>query len=70
MQGWFIAPETSQYRFHMACDDHCDFYMGTNISDPLNITHLAARRSYSGKRSYLRLKGGDVISPWVNLTKD
>jgi len=36
--GWFIAPETTSYRFHMSCDDICDLKMGLDPADPLNTT--------------------------------
>lgn len=40
MKGWFIAPETTSYRFHVICDDLCDLYMGLNTSDPLSTTTI------------------------------
>lgn len=70
LYGWFVAPETTQYRFHIACDDLCNVYMGLNTSDPLNVTLLTARNSWTYRRYHMRLLGGDAISDWVNLTKD
>jgi hypothetical protein len=70
LKGWFVAPETSAYRFHLTCDDNCEVFMGLNTSDPLNATRLARRSSYTNTRQSLRLMGSDVISGWVNLTKD
>lgn len=68
MYGWFIAPETTSYRFHMSCDDICDLNMGLNTSDPLNTTLIVSRRSYSAHRQNFKLLN-DAVSQWVNLTK-
>jgi hypothetical protein len=38
IQGWFVAPATAAYRYHMYCDDACEFNMGLNTSDPLTTT--------------------------------
>lgn len=38
LKGWFVAPETTKYRFHLACDDNCVLNMGLDQSDPLNTT--------------------------------
>jgi len=69
MYAWFVAPETSQYRFHMTCNDYCDFWMGLNTSDPLNKTHLVQRRGWTNSRFHLRQLTSDTVSDWVNLTK-
>jgi hypothetical protein len=28
LQGWFIPPATTSYRFYMACDDNCILKIG------------------------------------------
>lgn len=28
MRGWFVPPETTEYKFHMACDDYCRLFLG------------------------------------------
>ena len=68
MKGWFIAPETTQYRFHLACDDHCNFAMGLDTSDPLNTTTLIETFAWKPVRGFHTLKD-DPVSDWVNLTK-
>lgn len=68
MKGWFIAPETTQYRFHLACDDYCYIAMGLNTSDPLSTTTLVETFSWKPSRDFYTMKN-DVISDWVNLTK-
>jgi hypothetical protein len=68
MKGWFIAPETTSYRFHAVCDDYCDVWMGLNTSDPLNTTKIIERRWISSHRTHWNLIS-DHKSEWVNLTK-
>lgn len=68
MYTWFIAPETTSYRFRMACDNYCDFKIGLNTSDPLNTTMAATTRSNKGHRHHMRLTG-DVVTDWFNFTK-
>ena len=67
MQGYFIAPATAAYRFHLTCDDICELRMGLNTSDPLNTTQIAKRNSWTGRRTYFRT--GATVSEWHNLTK-
>jgi len=38
MEGWFMPPETTSYRFYMACDDYCKFEMNNETSG--NSTHM------------------------------
>lgn len=40
MYTWFVAPDTTQYRFHLSCNDYCDLYMGLDTSDPLSTRLL------------------------------
>lgn len=68
MRTWFIAPETTSYRFRMACDDICDLYIGTNTSDPLNTTLAASIRHRKSRRHHMRLIG-DTVTEWFNFTK-
>lgn len=68
MYTWFIAPETTSYRFRMACNLYCDLKIGLNASDPLNTTLMASRRHASGRRAHMRLIG-DTVTDWINFTK-
>ena len=68
MKGWFVAPETTQYRFHMACDDDCYFKIGLNTSDPLRLTTMVSTTSWKPTRYYFTMIN-DLKSDWVNLTK-
>ena len=67
MQGWFIAPSTAQYRFHLTCDDACHVKMGLNTSDPMVLTKIAERTHWAGRRWYFR--PGATVSDWYNFTK-
>lgn len=67
--GWFVAPETTSYRFHVACDDRCEFNMGLNTSDPLNTTTLVSSKTWKPTRSYYTQQN-DAVSDWVDLVKD
>lgn len=67
MTGWFIAPQTGSYRFHLTCDDACKVKMGLNTSDPLVLTKIAERTSWSGRRWHFR--PGATVSEWYNFTK-
>ena len=33
MDGWFKAPDSGEYRFYMACDDHCRLWLDQNPFD-------------------------------------
>ena len=59
MYNWFIAPETTSYRFHMSCDDYCDLNMGLDVADPLKTELIVSRRNWSSRRSYFKHTGGD-----------
>jgi hypothetical protein len=50
LKGWFTAPETTSYRFHMTCDDYCDLYMGLDPMYPLETTKIIERRSWTSHR--------------------
>ena len=67
MEGWFIAPATAEYRFHMTCDDNCKVEMGLNTSDSLVTTKIMERTYNSGKR--LHFRPGATVSQWYNFTK-
>jgi hypothetical protein len=66
--GWFIAPETTSYRFHVVCDDYCDLHVGLNTSDPLNTTKVIEKRSSTYHRYFMR-QSNDYITEWLNFTK-
>jgi hypothetical protein len=42
-KGWFIPPETTEYRFYMSCDDDCRLKLGETpnvIKDPKEIIRV------------------------------
>jgi len=68
MYAWFIAPETTNIRFRMACNEDCEFHMGLNTSDPLNTTKIMSRWHASGRRAHMKLMG-DTVSDWIPMVK-
>lgn len=36
--GWFIPPETTRYRFYIACDDVCEFNINLEPGKNDNVT--------------------------------
>lgn len=71
-KGWFVAPATTNYRFYMACNDHCHVKLDTtpgSTSNPVSVT-------YTDHWSYFRefYRNDDLsstrkrISDWVALT--
>lgn len=39
-RAWFTAPETTKYRFHHSCDDHCDLYIGDTPGQSAKKTRI------------------------------
>jgi hypothetical protein len=52
-RGWFTAPTTGKFRFHQACDDHCDLNIGktpgqsATLSLMLDINHHSSIQRFS-----------------------
>ena len=72
-KGFFKAPTSGNYKFHMACDDSCEFKMST--SDPTNpnaLQSLISRGSYSSFRGwdFAGLSDSSTFSSEVYLTQD
>lgn len=72
MEGWFIPPETTAYRFYFACDDYCRLEMNNETSG--NSTYapvLIDNLRYTNYRDWWETSGSyKKISQWMNLTKD
>lgn len=69
-KGWYLAPETTEYRFHMQCDDLCKFELSTVPNDVTNnVTTLLSHTSWKSKDDYWRPTHSYKPSVWVNLTK-
>lgn len=74
LEGWFIPPATTAYRFYLACDDYCQLEMnnetfGNDTYSPIiahNTGYMDHRDWYEGRYSS---NGFERISAWINLTK-
>jgi hypothetical protein len=70
-RGWFTAPDTKRYRFHLSCNDHCNLRLGntpdqtTDWTEHVDIDHWSEFR----RTSYSTRGGGDRISDWISLEK-
>jgi hypothetical protein len=69
MRAWFLAPETSQYKFYMSCDDKCLLKLGktpgdstTGLEEIINIDSWTYYRDYWSDLS-------KRTSEWFTLTK-
>jgi hypothetical protein len=40
LNGWFIPPATTSYRFYISCDDFCILKLGTTSNQASNLTTL------------------------------
>jgi len=73
LKGWFVAPETTEYRFFMACDDNCRLFLGKEPNkgpEVVNNTEKILEVWWaSNYREYFRVDGQTRGSKWVNMTK-
>lgn len=68
-QGWFTAPETTNYRFYMACDDFCRLNLGDTPNNISPVTRILDITSNQGNRDYWNPTDNMIrISDWVALT--
>jgi len=49
--GLFKAPDTTDYRFYMACDDSCELFLSSD-EDPANMVSVLVSVEKSGFRDY------------------
>ena len=57
-KGWFIPPETAEYKFYMACDDDCKMFLGETPNSIENPKEIINVQVYSGFRDYFRNHDG------------
>lgn len=68
--GWFVPPETTKYRFYMACDDYCQLYLGSTPDTETTPELLLDVTNPSNFRNYWKTSDGSTrISKWVSLEK-
>jgi hypothetical protein len=51
-RGWFVAPETANYKFYMSCDDQCIMKFNKNPMSTLDLTTLLTVTKASAYRDY------------------
>jgi hypothetical protein len=68
-RGWFTPPSTTNYRFHMTCDDNCDLHFA-NTTNNVTTTELLNDISYAYFRraAYTTRYSDTRISNWTALT--
>jgi hypothetical protein len=73
-KGWFIPPETTRYRFYMACDDNCKLLMDLEPGKEDNLTSIitqinTAPYNVKHRQYWFYTDGIQRVSDWVTLTK-
>lgn len=78
--GFFEAPVTGKYQFHMSCDDTCKWRMSlTTPNDPSALEDVLSLGSHSSFRKYTSFSNdvtdstntaiGKHYSQWIDLTQ-
>jgi hypothetical protein len=67
LQGWFIPPATTRYRFYQACDAACRLKVGTTANDATNPT-TAITAGWSSSRDFFKVTDGGRSSDWITMT--
>jgi len=69
-KGWFIAPETTRYRFYLSCNDACMLEIDLTSGSNSDLTKILELTGYSNFREFWRVNDGRTrISDWVDLTQ-
>jgi len=74
-KGWFIAPETTKYRFYISCDRNCELKMGKTPDQNKDMEQLlytnspSARSRFYWDHNYAWGKARKRISDWKSLEK-
>jgi hypothetical protein len=70
MQGWFVPPATTNYRFYAACDDACRVYISETAMSTSSLTTLLDISEHSSNRELFNPNSGATRrSGWVALTQ-
>ena len=59
-KGWFIPPETTNYRFYMACDDQCTLKIDETPNSVTAATEIISLSGASGFRDFFTTRDGRV----------
>jgi hypothetical protein len=68
-QGWFLPPETTNYRFYSACDDYCSVKLALTPDQSTETKTLLDTHAATDRRHYRREDNQERISEWVPLEK-
>jgi hypothetical protein len=67
-KGWFIPPVSTEYRFYMACDDHCLLRIGKTAGlgpEGFNATEdIITTYGATSRRLYHYVDGRNRVSEW------
>jgi len=65
LEGWFVAPQTTDYRFSLACDDNCQFLIDSTPGSTTNAVKIVESigEYYGYRQGWM-----GVPSAWVSLT--
>lgn len=75
LKAWFIAPETTKYRFYASCDDVCDLYFSKKAGSAAStdIERIIRTSVWMGYRQFWLDRSGwngtPTMSDWISLTK-
>jgi hypothetical protein len=71
MEGWFIPPATTTYKFYMACDDNCELFMNNETSSNDTYSPKIAENFWSTDyRDFWEVRGSHQYtrkSEWIAL---
>lgn len=69
LQGYFVPPVTTRYRFYMSCDDQCrlDLDIGNN-GTMIEVMESRAWSSYRDYWDFQYVSHRQTISEWISLT--
>ena len=72
MRAWFVAPETTRYRFYMTCDDICEirFSNKSGSVETADVNVILKQDRWTPYRRYFwNISGTPMNSGWHSLTK-
>jgi hypothetical protein len=51
-KGWFVAPATTNYRFYLACNDHCELSLDSTAGSTTNAEKIVYSNHWCEAREY------------------
>ena len=71
MNGWFVPPATTRYKFFLSCGSNCIMRIGDYANQKENKTQHARVGSYSPYNQYKNKdRAAESTSEWISMTKD